>query len=1185
MQNLSGRTIKGYELRDCLGAGGFGAVYKASQASVGREVAIKIILPGLANQPDFIRRFETEAQVIARLEHHSIVPLYDYWREPDGAYLVMRWLRGGSLADLLKNGALDIETTARILDQVSAALAFAHRSNIIHRDMKPGNILLDEDNNAYLADFGIAKDLRQPDGSGTQVDAIVGSLDYISPEQARSEPVTPRTDIYSLGVVLYEMLTGQHPFPGITSIERLYKHINDPLPEITTLDDAIGDAVNQVVQTATAKNPALRYEDALQMALAFKEAAGLNRTSSSTIVELLTRREQEVVSLLVTGATNKDIAQKLFITVPTVKWYLNEIFRKLRVRSRVQAIVRARELNLIVSAADSSDETAPSVMLDNLPEPENPYKGLKAFQAADERDFFGREDFVQKLLKRLTPVQSLTKTDDTIRFLAVVGPSGGGKSSVVRAGLIPALLRGGLPGSDRWFVVEMLPGAHPFDELEVALLKIAPNQAQLRDQLLRDERGLIRAAQLLLPQDDSELVIVIDQFEEVFTLVSDETQRQRFLALLVAAVTDPRSRIRIVVTLRADFYDRPLNYPEFGELLRSHIETLLPLSAKGLEQAIIEPARRVGVKFEDGLATTIISDVNYQAGALPLLQYALTELFEQREGRLLTHAAYLKIGRAVGALAKRAEDIYQELTPEAQAAAQQVFLRLVTPGDGTEDTRRRVARSELRYAIATSVPTPSPEQPSQGAAPLHGEGNPTPDPSPLRREGNYWEELVEEIVDTYAEYRLLALDNDPATRTPTVEVAHEALLREWERLRSWLNDSRDDIRLQRQLAAQADEWEKSKRDKSYLLTGSRLEQYETWIQQTPLALTEQERQFVSASLTRRQHETTLEQERQAREKNLEKRSQNFLRGLVAVFAVATVIALFLMTIAFYESNRANNAIAAEQNARLMSEERADYASSIALASAARNALFLNNPDQAIALAVAANAVTDAPSAFSRNILYESAFTPATRWVLPEAGFDRVVISPDGNHALALRADNSAAYLDVNAGEILTQWTPTFMSADDLICADGLLFAPSGETAYVEMIAPDFSTGAVIEFEVATGVEIRRFVPPKGFPCHISYSPNKEKLFIPTLVSQEDTNILPGTIYEWDVATGNLISELPLDVSGLPTDIDIYLSISADGSEVVGAFYSGSIILWDRNTGERLLMIKDETLWRNDLDLS
>src|SRR5262245_60906067 len=150
MDNLTGHNIKGYELRERIGAGGFGAVYKAYQSTVGREVAMKIILPGFANHPDFIRRFETEAQLIARLEHLHITPLYDYWRDPDGAYLIMRWLKGGSLREALDQGAYTVEAAALLMDQITSALATAHRSNVIHRDLKPGNILLDEDGNAYL---------------------------------------------------------------------------------------------------------------------------------------------------------------------------------------------------------------------------------------------------------------------------------------------------------------------------------------------------------------------------------------------------------------------------------------------------------------------------------------------------------------------------------------------------------------------------------------------------------------------------------------------------------------------------------------------------------------------------------------------------------------------------------------------------------------------------------------------------------------------------------------------------------------------------------------------------------------------------------------------------------------------------------------------------------------------------
>src|SRR5262249_36788251 len=170
--------------------------------------------------------------------------------------------------EALRDGPFTLNSAALVLDQMTSALALAHRNQIIHRDLKPGNVLLDEDGNAYLGDFGIAKDLGNLEMQVTQPDAIVGSLDYLAPEQARGEPVTPQTDVYSLGVVLYEMLTGKHPFVETTPVERLYKHLNDPLPLIDNLLPDVQDAVNRVIQKATAKNPAHRYADVLSVALA-----------------------------------------------------------------------------------------------------------------------------------------------------------------------------------------------------------------------------------------------------------------------------------------------------------------------------------------------------------------------------------------------------------------------------------------------------------------------------------------------------------------------------------------------------------------------------------------------------------------------------------------------------------------------------------------------------------------------------------------------------------------------------------------------------------------------------------------------------------------------------------------------------------------------------------------------------
>lgn len=1098
MENLQGTLLKGYQLEERIGSGGFGAVYRAKQSTIGREVAVKIILPGFANNPDFIRRFEAEAHLVARLEHPHITPLHDFWRNPDGAYLVMRYLRGGSLRHSLQLGPYELHAVSQVLDQIASALDFAHRNNVIHRDIKPGNILLDEDGNAYLADFGIAKDLTGITDNKTAVDAVVGSLDYISPEQARSEPVTPCTDIYSLGVTLYEMITGEHPFQNTSTIERLYKHINDPLPEITALPDEWRDAVNAIIQKATAKDPAHRYPDAITLAVAFREGIGRGMTQqSASIVEQMTMREQEVLSLVAKGMNNREIADHLVVTMSTVKWHITQLYRKLGVRSRVQAIVRARELNLIVSG-DTSDylpAVSGSLTEISLPEPENPYKGLHAFQMTDARDFFGRDDLTKKLVDRMC--------DDVpyYRFLAVVGPSGSGKSSLVKAGLIPALWRGAIPSSDKWFVVDMIPGSHPLDKLETALIRVAANQASnLREQLQRDERGLLRVADIILPGDDTELVIVVDQFEEIFTLVEDEKTRQQFLDLLRVAVSEVRSRVRVVVTLRADYYDRPLHYPEFGELIRSQMETVLPLTAKGLERAVRGPAERVGVIFEQGLVEQIVSAMSYQAGALPLLQYALTELFDRREGRLLTNEAYHQIGGAVGALANRADEIYRSLTEEAQKLAHQMFMRLVTLGEGAEDTRRRATQAELLSLTENN-------------------------------------DLMEEIIDQFAAYRLLSLDHDSQTRQPTVEVAHEAILREWARLRQWLNESRDDIRQEQALAHAAQEWKQHSQDTSYLLRGARLEQIEKWCEETALIQTPLEQEFIAKSLQQREQETKAEAARQTREARLERRSRNFLRGLVAVFAVATFVSAGLAMFAFNQQQVATTALGnAEQSA-------AEFRS-VALSFGAKDALDNNQPDVALALAREAINMDNPPLQSQLQFFTAAHSTWMQRRIT--ASTIRVydaVFHPDGEHIITTGWDGRAVIWDIETGREVQSIQVDAQLTQIAIHPNHPLIALGSVGSIVRLW--DMESGAVTEL-----------VAGEAFHSAPAFTPDGTQLV---------TGVDGKMVYVWDVATGKVIRSFEAhDGINIPG-----IHFSEDGRLLSTASYDGHVNIWDFETGELL----------------
>jgi len=268
MTDWSGKTIRGYELRERIGAGGFGAVYRAFQPALNREVAVKVILPERATQPEFILRFEAEARTVAQLDHLHIVPLFDFWRDEDGtAFLVMRWLRGGSLRSLLRIKPLKLANAVKIIDQVCDALAFAHVRGIVHRDIKPDNILLDEQGNAYLSDFGIAKDLFSAT-SITSSSSTPGTPAYAAPEQVGGVGITALTDQYAVGIMLFECLEGTHPFPD-TPLQHLYEN----LPSLSYAHEDIPPGVDEVIHRATQKRAGQRYQHITEFAQALRDAA------------------------------------------------------------------------------------------------------------------------------------------------------------------------------------------------------------------------------------------------------------------------------------------------------------------------------------------------------------------------------------------------------------------------------------------------------------------------------------------------------------------------------------------------------------------------------------------------------------------------------------------------------------------------------------------------------------------------------------------------------------------------------------------------------------------------------------------------------------------------------------------------------------------------------------------------
>jgi WD40 repeat protein/serine/threonine protein kinase len=831
-------VIKSYKLLEEIGEGGFGIVYRAWHQTIQREVAMKVILPLFANEADFIERFEQEAQLVAKLEHPNIVPLYDFWRDPSGAYLVMRYIRGGSLGNAIDNARVnnqlwDIERAAKLLNQIASALHNAHRNKIVHQDIKPANILLDDDGNAYLTDFGIARVLDSDINLAQDANNVMhGSPKYISPEHLKRTEITAKSDIYSLGILMYEVLTGEPPYDSNELLELLQMHLKRRIPSLQEKRPDLPEALNAPLRQATTRSIAERYESVLDFANDF-----------------------------------------------------NTIVQQIKYGSKAPILMTPRRAG-----------GAETVI--------NPFKGLAAFQERDVDDFFGRSELTQRLLDRL-----IERNKPFNRLLAIVGPSGSGKSSVVRAGVIPKIRAGAIAGMT-FYTAAMIPGINPMRSLEGAVLRVAARASDdFLKKLSQPKFDLTEILNLSLPQT-GEMLLIIDQFEEVFTLAADKEIRDHFLQTVFEAVNHPNSRVRVIVTMRADFTGHALVIPGWGEMIQNRTELIPNMSVAELREAIEKPAERVGLDFESGLTDQLIADVQREVGSLPLLQYTLSELFERRKANVLTHTAYKELEGISGALAKRADETYDSLTDEQKFIAQRVLLRLVTLGEGIEDTRRR---EFLRNLFS-----------------MH------PDPT-----------IVDEILIKFQNGHLIARDYDDATRDIVVEVAHETLIRRWQLLRKWLDENRDALRLQASLTGEVRQWLDSKQSVDFLARGERLALFRQLLNNNLIALSDNEREYLIAS------------DRASKLRQL--RRQQRLAILVAISLIATLAAVFA-SIFWRNSVLAEREAVAQRdraNQQTILSRSRELAASALLSTAAQ-------PDRAVLLGL--QSIATSPTFEARNSL-------------------------------------------------------------------------------------------------------------------------------------------------------------------------------------------------------------------------
>jgi WD40 repeat protein len=435
-----------------------------------------------------------------------------------------------------------------------------------------------------------------------------------------------------------------------------------------------------------------------------------------------------------------------------------------------------------------------------------PYRGLLAFEQQHASYFFGREALTQQLLARL---QRALQTGEGHRLLAIIGPSGSGKSSLAQAGLIAALKQGWIQGSETWRVAALRPGSDPLESLGAALYKVGVVELRacdaLREEMLHSERTLHRVTYEISPE--RRVIVLVDQFEEVFTLCGREALRRAFIDNLLYAAGASGGQLLVLLTLRADFYGQCIPY-ELATVLPAHQVLVKPMTEDGLRRAIQQPAYTAGRVFEAGLVERLLDDVCGQAGGLPLLQYALLELWNRCPGRTLTHEAYDGIGRVEGALERRAEAVYESLGSDERTICRTIMLRLVLPGEGQADSGCQASYEDLGTMVGELV-------------------------------------VVEGVVHKLADARLLTVGGKDGERY--VQVAHEALFRGWRRLRTWIDENRESLRLHRRLVQAAQEWRENDRDPSYLYWGLRLAQVEAWVAQPAGRLGGLEQSFLEAS--------------------------------------------------------------------------------------------------------------------------------------------------------------------------------------------------------------------------------------------------------------------------------------------------------------------------------------------------
>ncbi|MFF8192529.1 helix-turn-helix domain-containing protein [Streptomyces bobili] len=662
-----------------------------------------------------------------------------------------------------------------------------------------------------------------------------------------------------------------------------------------------------------------------------------------------------------------------------------------------------------------------------------PYRGLARFEPGDSALFFGREQLTADLVDLLS----------RRRFAAVFGPSGSGKSSLLRAGLVPVLRQAQEPDLRPAAIRILTPGERPARTHAPLLTPAGPGDGSA----------------------GADTFVIVDQFEEVFTLCRDATERARFIDLLLAA-RQPESRLRVLLAVRGDFYGRCAEHRDLADALRDANLLAGAMSPAELRDAVVKPATAAGLTVERALTTRLVKEVADEPGGLPLLSHALLETWRRRRGKTLTMAGYEAAGCLDGAIAKTAEQIYGRFTEDQAAAARRVLLRLIAPGDGTPDTRRSVERSEL---------------------------------SGTERDD------TAQVLEALAEARLLTLDGD------TVELAHEALITAWPRLRGWIEEDRERLRVHRNLTDAAHAWQELGREDGALVRGSRLAAAQEHFGGAPREdLTDLEHAFLEAS---RDHE---------------QKGRRRHRLVLAAVTTALCLALVAAGVAVGQWQSAVTAQHLAQSRQLAAQS---------------GALLDSEPDLASLLAV--HAYRTSPTREATAALYAAAALPLRKRLTGGTEpVDAITLSPDGRTLAAHSGDGTVRIWDLPGGRVRRA-----LFTGHNTSSEAAAFSPDGRTLAV---ATSGGTGAVVGlWDPVTGRKLRTLTAPDGSVRGMDFSPDGRAVAVSS----------PAAVRVWDVATGRKRHSFTSR-----TDDPEAVAFGPDGRAVAAISGNGVVRVWDMATG-------------------